>query len=73
LKFVVTEPDDVKSAVALADAHAWPHWNVWMTPEGTNTARLRESFCAIVEEAIRLGVNASHRLLILAFGDGRGT
>ena len=73
LKFVVTGPDDVKEAVALADVHGWPRHNVWMMPEGTDSAHLQESFAAIVEEAIRLRVNACHRLQILAFGDTRGT
>ncbi len=44
-----------------------------MMPEGTDTARLQESFGAIAEEAIRLRVNVTHRLQILAFGDQRGT
>ena len=73
LKFVVTTPADVKEAVALADAHGWPRWNVWMMPEGTDSAQLLASFGAIVEEAIRLRVNVSQRLHILAFGDRRGT
>lgn len=73
LKFVVTSPADVKEAVALADAHGWPRWNVWMMPEGVDTARLQATFGDIVEEAIRLRVNACHRLQILAFGDRRGT
>lgn len=73
LKFVVAGPEDVKEAVALADSHGWPRWNVWMMPEGTSTAQLQESFGSIVEEAIRLRVNCSHRLQILAFGDRRGT
>jgi organic radical activating enzyme len=73
LKFVVTGPEDVKEDVALADAHGWPRWNVWVMPEGTDTVRLQASFGAIVEEAIRLRVNACTRLHILAFGDTRGT
>jgi organic radical activating enzyme len=73
LKFVVTDPGDVKEAVRLADAAGWPRWNVWMMPEGTDTAHLQASFGAICTEAIRLRVNCSHRLQILAFGDTRGT
>jgi organic radical activating enzyme len=73
LKFVVTDPGDVKEAVMLADGYGWPRWNVYVMPEGTCTDRLQESFGAIAEEAIRLRVNVSHRLQILAFGDRRGT
>lgn len=73
LKFVVTDQRDCKEAVALADEHGWPRWNVMLMPEGTDTVRLQASFGAIVEEAIRLRVNACHRLQILAFGDTRGT
>lgn len=73
LKFVVTGPDDIKEAVAIGDAHGWPRWNVWVMPEGTSTARLQESFEPIVREAVRMGVNVSHRLHVLAFGDQRGT
>jgi organic radical activating enzyme len=73
LKFVVTTPADVKEAVAMADAHGWPRWNVWVMPEGTDSARLLGSFEAIADEAIRLRVNVSQRLHILAWGDKRGT
>jgi hypothetical protein len=72
-EFVVRTPTDVNEAVALADAAGWPRGNVWMMPEGTGTARLQEAFGGgIVEEAIRLRVNVTHRLQILAFGDARG-
>ena len=73
LKFVVSTPAEVKEAVSLADSHGWPRWNVWMMPEGTDTARLQESFSAIALEAIEQRVNVSHRLHVLAFGDTRGT
>jgi organic radical activating enzyme len=73
LKFVVSTPAEVKEAVALADAHGWPRRNVWMMPEGTDTARLQESFAAIAQAAIDHRVNVTHRLQILAFGDSRGT
>jgi 7-carboxy-7-deazaguanine synthase len=73
LKFVVTSRADVKEAVALADGYGWPRWSVWMMPEGIDTVRLQETFGDIVEEAIRMRVNACHRLQILAFGDQRAT
>jgi 7-carboxy-7-deazaguanine synthase len=73
LKFVVSTPADVKEAVALADSHGWPRSNVWMMPEGTDTARLRKSFAAIAQASIDHRVNICHRLQILAFGNTRGT
>lgn len=73
LKFVVTTPADVKEGVAMADAHGWPRSNVWMMPEGTDSARLLASFEPILAESIRLRVNACQRLHILAWGDQRGT
>lgn len=73
LKFVVSSPADVREAVAVSDAHGWPRWHVWMMPEGTDTARLQESFGAIARESIDQRVNISHRLQILAFGDTKGT
>jgi 7-carboxy-7-deazaguanine synthase len=73
LKFVVSSPALVKEAVATADSHGWPRWNVWMMPEGTDTARLQESFAAIAQEVIEQRVNVTHRLHVLAFGDTRGT
>jgi 7-carboxy-7-deazaguanine synthase len=73
LKFVVTNAADVKEAVSLSDSYGWPRWNVWMMPEGTDTARLQESFGAIAQESIDQRVNVCHRLQILAFGDKRGT
>jgi organic radical activating enzyme len=73
LKFVVNNAADIKEAVSLADEHGWPRWNVWVMPAGTDTETLQASFGAIAEEAIRMRVNVSHRLHILAFGDQRGT
>jgi len=73
LKFVVASPEDVREAVSISDAHGWPRSNVWMMPEGTDSARLRESFLAIARETIEQRVNISHRLQILAFGDMKGT
>jgi 7-carboxy-7-deazaguanine synthase len=73
LKFVVSTGAEVKEAVSLADSHGWPRCNVWMMPEGTDTARLQESFPAIARAAIEQRVNVCHRLHVLAFGDTRGT
>jgi 7-carboxy-7-deazaguanine synthase len=72
LKVVCTDEADVQRAVDLADEYRWPHRQVWAMPEGTTSARLAETWPVVARAAARHGINASHRLHVLAWGDERG-
>lgn len=73
LKFVVRGPADVDEAVAYADRVQWPRDRVWVMPEGTTVEELTARWPVVAKAALDHGINASHRLHVLAFGDTRGT
>lgn len=72
LKVVCVDAADVTRAVVLADALRWPRSRVWVMPEGTTAAKLEERWPVIAGAAAEVGVNASHRLHVLAWNDERG-
>lgn len=72
LKIVVETAADVERAVALAAEHSWPQDKVWVMPEGTTKEALQAKWPTIANTAAALGVNASHRLHVLAWDDVRG-
>jgi organic radical activating enzyme len=72
LKVVVTCVADVEDAVALAEDHGFPRHRIWVMPEGTTVEALQKRWPVVAETAAHLGVNASHRLHVLAWGDERG-
>ena len=72
LKVVCQDADDVAVAVTMADAHRWPYDRVWVMPEGTTIDVLNLRWPAIADTAARFGINATHRLHVLAWGDERG-
>lgn len=73
LKFVVRNEQDVAEAMQEADLYAWPRWNTWVMPEGTDSDALLGNFRAITEAAIQARANVSQRVHVLAFGNERGT
>ncbi|URM86450.1 QueE-like preQ0 pathway protein [Mycobacterium phage Hilltopfarm] len=73
LKVVVRDGADVSAAFDLADANAWPLDEVWVMPEGTTTEQLQARWPEVAETAAYYGINASHRLHVLAWGDRKGT
>lgn len=73
LKFVCRGVDDVGRAVDRATDYGWPHWNVWVMPEGTDADSLNALWPAIAAAAVPHRINATHRLHVLAWGDTRGT
>jgi organic radical activating enzyme len=73
LKFVVQTPDDVDLAADYADTARWPLDRVWVMPEGNTLEQLQFRWPEIARRAADLGVNATHRLHVLAFADARGT
>lgn len=72
LKVVVRSHADCVEAVQLADAHGFPRSVVWLMPEGTTVEALQSHWADICNDAIALGVNATHRLHVLAWSDERG-
>lgn len=72
-KFVVATPGDVAEALALADAAAMPRARVWLMPEGTAPATLREREAWLKPLSETAGVHYSDRLHIHLYGDTRGT
>lgn len=71
-KVVVRGATDGRRALDLTDEHDWPRESVWLMPEGTSADVLGQRWPAVADFAVANGVNASHRLHVLAWGDERG-
>lgn len=72
LKVVVRTVADCADAVAEADLFGWPKSSVWLMPEGTSVEALQGRWRQVCDFAIAAGVNATHRLHVLAWGEERG-
>jgi 7-carboxy-7-deazaguanine synthase len=72
LKVVVQTVDDCRDAVTEAELFGWPRSAVWLMPEGTTTAVLQSRWPAVADFAVAHGINATHRLHVLAWGEERG-
>ncbi len=72
LKVVCSNAADVEKAAAWADELGWPAGKLWVMPEGKNAAWLEAVWPPVAEAARRLGINASHRLHVLAWGEVKG-
>lgn len=72
LKIVCETPEDVDAAAVLAEGHNWPAGRVWVMPQGVTRQEVLECWPVICDRAIKLGLNATQRLHILAWGDERG-
>jgi 7-carboxy-7-deazaguanine synthase len=72
LKVVVQTQDDCQRALDLARAHGFPLSSVWIMPEGTSPEALAERWPMVARFAADNGINATHRLHVLAWGDERG-
>lgn len=72
-KFVVASPEDVAEVAEIVRAHALPRGRVFVMPEGTDSAILRERQDWLVPLCIEHGFRLSDRLHIHLFGDTRGT
>ncbi|MBF6332401.1 7-carboxy-7-deazaguanine synthase QueE [Nocardia transvalensis] len=73
LKFVVADATDVDLAADYATRVGWPRDRVWVMPQGISTTELQSRWPAVARRAADIGVNATHRIHVLAFGDTRGT
>ncbi|GAA0632247.1 7-carboxy-7-deazaguanine synthase QueE [Kutzneria viridogrisea] len=72
LKVVCHGADDVRQAVTLAESLGCPPARVWVMPEGRDQTTLASRWPVIADAAARHGINATHRLHVLAWGDARG-
>lgn len=72
LKVVCTGADDVAAVEQLATEVGWPAGRVWVMPEGTTRDTLSQRWPVIADAAIKHGLNATHRLHVMAWGDERG-
>jgi len=72
LKVVVKTREDIEATVELAKRHHWPADRVWVMPEGVTAEVLATRWPMVANTAAELGINASHRLHVLAWADARG-
>jgi organic radical activating enzyme len=72
LKVVCRDAGDVERAIELADQMRIPLERTYVMPEGTTADDLALIWPEIADAAAHHGVNATHRLHVLAWGDGRG-
>lgn len=72
-KFVIAEPGDVDQVLAIQRAHAILPARIFLMPEGTDSATLREREEWLVPLCLEHGFRLSDRLHIHLFGDTRGT
>ncbi|MFT4471383.1 7-carboxy-7-deazaguanine synthase QueE [Arthrobacter sulfonylureivorans] len=72
LKVVCETAADVRETREMAEKHGWPLDRVWVMPEGTTSEVLNARWPEIATAATEQGINASHRLHVLAWTDARG-
>ncbi|QZH73841.1 MAG: 7-carboxy-7-deazaguanine synthase QueE [Erythrobacter sp.] len=72
-KFVIAQPADVEEVLALVEWHRVPRNRVFLMPEGTDSATLREREQWLAPLCLEHGFRMSDRLHIHLYGDTRGT
>ncbi|MDG5749105.1 7-carboxy-7-deazaguanine synthase QueE [Qipengyuania sp. XHP0207] len=72
-KFVIAEPTDVEEVLVLRDRYRFKPDHVFLMPEGTDSATLREREKWLAPLCVEHGFRLSDRLHIHLFGDTRGT
>jgi 7-cyano-7-deazaguanosine (preQ0) biosynthesis protein QueE len=72
LKVVCLDADDVDRACELALAMGVPTDRTWVMPEGATAEALVSRWPVIAAAAAERGINATHRLHVLAWGNERG-
>lgn len=73
LKFVVATPEDVAEVAALQQRYRFRPGQVFLMPEGTDSATLRARQAWLSELCLKHGFRMSDRLHIHLYGDTRGT
>ena len=72
-KFVIAEPGDVDEVLTLQRKHRFKPEHVFLMPEGTDSATLRERSEWLAPLCLEHGFRMSDRLHIHLYGDSRGT
>lgn len=77
MKFVADVPEDqldafIEQSITTANRAGIPTRNVWIMPEGTEPDQLQKAWPAVAQAAASHGINATHRLHTLAWGNERG-
>ena len=72
-KFVIAQPLDVDEVIALRNRYRFKPDHVFLMPEGTDSATLREREKWLAPLCVEHGFRMSDRLHIHLFGDTRGT
>lgn len=72
LKVVCQTELDVLDAADMARGHGFDAHRIWVMPEGYELDVLTERWPSIAAAAAKHGINATHRLHILAWRDERG-
>ena len=72
-KFVIAEAADVDEVLALQRRYRFKPGHVYLMPEGTDSATLREREAWLSELCLKHGFRMSDRLHIHLYGDTRGT
>lgn len=72
-KFVIAAPDHVTEVLDLIAKHDLPRERIFLMPEGTDSATLRERERWLAPLALQHGLRLSDRMHIHLYGDTRGT
>lgn len=72
-KFVIASPEDVDEVLALQARYRFKPGHVFLMPEGTESATLRERESWLSALCLEHGFRMSDRLHIHLYGDTRGT
>ncbi|WP_374409035.1 7-carboxy-7-deazaguanine synthase QueE [Pelagerythrobacter sp.] len=72
-KFVIAQPDDVDEVLALAERYRFRPGHVFLMPEGTDSATIRQREAWLAPLCLEHGWRMSDRLHIHLYGDTRGT
>ncbi len=72
-KFVIQRPEDIAEVLGLVEAHGIDRNRVYLMPEGTDSAGLRERERWLAPLALEHGLRLTDRLHIHLYADTRGT
>ncbi len=72
-KFVIAAPEQVEEVLALAAQYGIAHGRIYLMPEGTDSATLRNREAWLAPLALQHGLRLSDRMHIHLYGDTRGT
>ena len=72
-KFVIATPADLAEVIALIETHGLPRSRIFLMPEGTSSAVLREREGWLAPLALEHGLRLTDRMHIHLYGDTRGT